>query len=258
MTARIVAVVIVLAASVVAADERSAAETKPAAAKVGSKKPTENRRIIGILDVHLDGVPRAIAAQFQKNLEAKLDSTAYWLAPQQRMQEMLDKSTKWTEGCVVGSCLMEVKVQTGAEVVLLASISGSGTSYGYVITLVRTDTGRFVAQETNRCDVCTVNEALAGATAAAVKLVTALPDKFPDEEAERKADFERRTRDLEAAHARTKSRHRTAGFVLTLTGVVVTGVGMALYVTQDNKRSGIATTTGGVALALGGVVTLTF
>ena len=63
---------------------------------------------------------------------------------------------KWTEGCVVGACLSEVRAQTGAELVLLAALTGSGTSFGYVVTLVRTDTGRVLAQESDRCDVCTV------------------------------------------------------------------------------------------------------
>ena len=63
------------------------------------------------------------------------------------MHEMMANSTKWTEGCVVGSCLHEVKTQTGAELVLLAALTGSGTSFGYVVTLVRTDTGRMLAQD---------------------------------------------------------------------------------------------------------------
>lgn len=226
-----------------------------AAAGPDDKRPA-GRRIIGILDVHVDGVPRAIAAQFQKNLEAKLDSSAYWLAPQQRMKEMLASSTKWTDGCVVGSCLQEVKVQTGAEVVLLASISGSGTSFGYVITLVRTDTGRFVAQETNRCDVCTVSEALDGATIAALKLVTSLPEKFPDEQAAQQAALAQTK--LEQEHKRTKKRVRIIGFTLTLAGLIAAGTGIALYLTQDRPDYALVTAAAGAGLATGGVVTLTF
>lgn len=229
-----------------------------ASAAAGPDEKAQRRRIIGVLDVHLDGVPRAIAAQFQKNLEAKLDSNAYWLAPQKRMKELLANSTKWTDGCVVGACLQEVKVQTGAEVVLLASISGSGTSFGYVITLVRTDTGRFVAQETNRCDVCTVSEALNGATIAALKLVTSLPERFPDEEAAQQAVLARTKTTLEADHKRTKQRVRVIGFTLTLAGLVAAGTGVALYLTQDRPDYALATAAAGAGLAFGGVVTLTF
>ena len=50
---------------------------------------------------------------------------------------MMANSTKWTEGCVVGACLREVETQTGADLVLLAALTGAGTSFGYVVTLVR-------------------------------------------------------------------------------------------------------------------------
>src|SRR5690349_7146258 len=75
--------------------------------------PGDKRRIIGILDVTVDGVPPDVAAKFQSKLEEQLDSREYWLAPQARMHELLSNSTKWSEGCIVGPCLMEVKVQTG-------------------------------------------------------------------------------------------------------------------------------------------------
>src|SRR5262249_1744753 len=137
-----------------------------------AQPPTgDKRRIVGILDVRVDGVPVEIQRQFQSDLEKHLDSRAYWLAPQERIREMMSNSTKWTEGCVVGSCLSELKTQTGAELVLLAAITGSGTSFGYVVTLVRTDTGRMLAQDASRCEVCTVKEVLASATLAAAKLL---------------------------------------------------------------------------------------
>lgn len=253
MTARVLVTLLALLAGANAGPPE-----KVAAAKTQRPAGDDRRRIIGILDVHVDGVPRGIAAQFQKNLEAQLDSNAYWLAPQRRMKEMLANSTKWTDGCVVGACLREVKVQTGAEVVLLASITGSGTSFGYVVTLVRTDTGAFVAQETDRCDVCTVSEALSSATLAAVKLVTALPEKFPDTQAEQKAAFDLTKKELVSDQAQTKSRHGIIGLTLTLTGVVAAGTGIALYVTQNQPNYALATAAAGAGLALGGVVVLTF
>ena len=90
----------------------------------------DKRRIVGVLDVRVEGVPKEVARQFQNELEKQLDSREYWLAPQQRIREMMANSTKWTEGCLVGLCLSELKAVTGAELVLLASISGSGTSFG--------------------------------------------------------------------------------------------------------------------------------
>jgi hypothetical protein len=252
VTGRAALALLMLFAEVAAAGPKLAANT--------AQRPStgDRRRIIGILDVHLDGVPKAIAQQFQKNLEAKLDSSAYWLAPQQRMREMLRNSTKWTEGCTLGACLAEVKVQTGAEIVLLVAISGSDTSFGYVVTLVRTDTGRFVSQESNRCDVCTVNEALQSATLATVKLVTALPERLPDPELEQKAAFETMKLDLERENAHDRKKHRVAGVTLMVAGIIGTGAGFATYLLAGKSPYALGATGAGAGLALGGVFALSF
>ncbi|HEY5925577.1 MAG TPA: hypothetical protein VIV11_28020 [Kofleriaceae bacterium] len=218
----------------------------------------DKRRIIGILDVRVEGVPKEIKKQFQVDLEKQLDSREYWLAPQQRVKEMMASSTRWTEGCFVGLCLNEVKAQTGAEIVLLASITGSGTSFGYVVTLVRTDTGRMLAQESTRCEVCTVSEALAGATLAAVKLLTSLPDKLPDDAGEASAALDLATSKLRAEHTATKAKQRTIGIALTLAGVVAAGAGMTVYLAMDRPDGALLGAGVGAGLALGGIVVLTF
>jgi hypothetical protein len=228
----------------------------PAEALAEPPAEARDKRIIGVLDVRVEGVPKEIARQFQSDLERQLDSRAYWLATQQRMREMMANSTKWTEGCVVGRCLDDVKTQTGADVVLLATISGAGTSFGHVVTLVRTNTGRVLAQDASRCEVCTVNEALTNATLAAVQLLTALPDKLPDEAGEEAADLEMSK--LYAEHSATRQRHRTIGIAMTLVGIVSAGAGMALYLTADRADAALAGAGVGAGLALGGVVVLTF
>jgi hypothetical protein len=220
--------------------------------------PGDKRRIVGILEVRVEGVPREIQRQFQSDLEKQLDSREYWLAPQQRIREMMANSTKWTEGCLVGLCLNELKVQTGAELVLLAAITGSGTSFGYVVTLVRTDTGRMLAQEASRCEVCTVNEALASATLAAVKLLTAVPDKLPDEAAEQSAALDVATSKLKAENAAAQRRNRRLGIGLTLTGLVAAGAGMTLYLAMDRPAYALGIAGAGAGSVLGGVVVLTF
>jgi hypothetical protein len=229
-----------------------------AAAPATPPGPGDRRRIIGILDVRVEGVPEEIERQFQSDLEKRLDSRAYWLAPQQRMRELMANSTKWTEGCVVGNCLTEVKAQTGADVVLLASITGSGTSFGYVVTLMRTDTGRMLSQDASRCDVCTVNEALTSATLAAVKLLTAVPDTLPDEAGETSAALDLATAEIRAEHDATKRGHKKLGIVLTVAGLVVAGAGMAMYFALDKPAAALGGTGLGAGLTLGGVVALTF
>jgi hypothetical protein len=216
------------------------------------------RRIIGVLEVKVEGVPKDIAAQFQTDLEKQLDSSSYWLAPKARLHELMANSTRWTEGCVVGACLREVKTQTGADLVLLAALTGSGTSFGYIVTLVRTDSGAVLSQEADRCDVCTVSEALTAATLAAVRLVTAAPEKLPDEEAEHAAALADMKTKLEVETAKAKRHGKTLGTILTVAGVVVGGAGAALYFLNDHADYGLATAAVGGGLAFGGVVTFAF
>src|SRR4051812_7948960 len=196
--------------------------------------PGDRRRIVGILDVRVEGVPAEIAQQFQTGLEDQLDSRAYWLAPMSRLHDMMANSTKWTEGCVVGVCLNEVRAQTGAELVLLAALTGSGTSFGYVVTLVRTDTGRMLAQESERCDVCTVNEALTNATLAAVKLLTSVPDKLPDEAADNRAAMDRQAKKLEGDKNGMHHHHKRVALAVTMVGLAVAATGAAVYFVQDH------------------------
>ena len=232
---------------------------KPApAAKSPPPRAGDPRRIVGILEVQVDGVAAEIAAQFQSGLEAQVDTKHYWLAPRARMHELLANSTKWTEGCVIGQCLGEVKTQTGADLVLLAALNGSGTSFGYVVTLVRTDIGRVLAQRSERCDVCTVNEALTAATLATVELLNAVPDKLPDDAAENHAALDLAVRPL---HARIDHAHhdqRVLGATLTIAGLAAAAAGTALYFTQAHARYAVATAAAGGGVALGGVLVLTF
>jgi hypothetical protein len=218
----------------------------------------DKRRIIGILDVRVDGVPPEIERQFQSDLEKQLDSRSYWLAPQLRVREMMANSTKWTEGCVVGPCLHDIRIQTGAEIVLLASISGSGTSFGYVVTLMRTDTGRMLDQDADRCEVCTVNEVLTTATRAAAKLLTAVPDKLPDESSTAREEVALATTKLEATHTASQRRRRTLGIAMTVTGIVAASAAMSLYFVLDRPTGALAGAGIGGGLAIGGIATLTF
>ncbi len=224
-------------------------------------KPGDPRRIIALLDVRVgEGVPPEIAAQFQKDLDAQVDAKHYFLASRNRVKELLANSTKWTDGCLVGACLHEVKAQTGADFVLLASLTGSGTSFGSVVTLVRTDNGRVLQQDIKRCDVCTLNEALSAATLAAVKLLTAIPDQLPDDLAltrdaveSTRVPLEKKIHELDEAQ-----HHHGTGLTLLIGGLAAVGAGIAIYETQNKSASGLALAGAGGGLALGGVIVLTF
>lgn len=220
--------------------------------------PADNRRIVGILEVRVEGLPDEVKESFQRDLEDQFDTKHYWLANRAYMKQRLLRSTKWTEGCVVGACLAEVRTQTGAELVLLAALTGAGTSFGYVVTLVRTDTGRVLQQDAERCDVCTVSEAIAKATLATVGLLNNVPDKLPDEAAEQGAAVDvavgKVSREL-AAHDRHTTR---LGVVLTAIGVAIAAGGAVLYELDHRSRFAAPTAVGGGALAAGGLVVLTF
>jgi len=226
------------------------ARTRPA--------PADNRRVVGILEVRVEGLPDEVKERFQRGLEDQFDTKHYWLASRSRMKQLLMRSTKWTEGCVVGQCLAEVRSQTGAELVLLAALTGSGTSFGYVVTLVRTDTGRVLAQDSERCDVCTVSEAMAKATLATVGLLNNVPDKLPDEAAEQGAAVDTAVGRVErklAAHDKHTTR---LGVVLTVLGLAAAVGGAVMYELDAKSSYALPTAVGGGALAAGGVVVLTF
>lgn len=220
--------------------------------------PRDNRRIVAILDVHVDGVAPEVASQFQSSLEAQVDTKHYWLAPRNRVHELMANSTKWTDGCFVGTCLAEVKTQTGADLVLLAALTGSGTSFGFVVTLVRTDTGHVLAQESQRCDVCTVNEVIAESTLAVIKLLTSVPERLPDQAADHGVEIDLAVKPLSEKVVAQHHHHTVIGATLTIAGLVAAAAGTALYVTQGHPSYGLATAAAGGGLAFGGIVALTF
>jgi len=217
---------------------------------------TANQRIVGVLDVRVEGVPPEIAAQFQSQLEAQVDTKHFWLAPRSRMHEMMTNSTKWTEGCVIGSCLAEVRRQTQAELVLLAALTGSGTSFGYVVTLVRTDTGAVLEQKSERCDVCTVSEALANATLATVGILNNVPDKLPDAAHDQQVQLAQVQSKADVQVAAAKHHPHAVATGVLITGLAVAAGGAGVYFAS--KDAGVAMAAAGGGLALGGLLALTF
>jgi hypothetical protein len=239
---------VLLAGGVAGADARS--PERPA--------PAEPRHAVAILEVV--GPSDDVARSFESDLEAQLGVMRVRMITRSALREKLRSSTRWTEGCVVGLCLAEVRARAGARMVLLAALTGSGTTFGYVVTLVRTDTGRVLAQESDRCDVCTESEAMNRATLATVKLVNAIPEQLPDDAAEQGAAIDVAVNAaVKRRRAAERRRGRRVGWALTLTGLAVAGVGAALYLAgEDRPVHGLATAAGGGGLALGGLTVLAF
>lgn len=253
-------VVVLLAGGVAHAepDGRPAAAPPPDGTGAPNQPPaSDNRLIVGILEVRVDGVPDEVKESFQRGLESQADDPHYRLSPRARMKQMLMRSTRWTEGCIVGQCLGEVRALTGAELVLLAALNGAGTSFGYVVTLVRTDTGRVLQQQSERCDVCTVNEAMDKATKATTALLSHVPDKLPDEAAEQSATVDAAVARIREDMVAREHRKVQLGVGLGLVGVGVLVTGAALYA-FDARSYAAMTAAGGAAMAASGLVVLTF
>ncbi len=224
----------------------------------GPSGPADNRRIVGILEVRVDGVPDEVKERFQRGLEDQVDTKQYWLASRARVKQLMMRSTKWTEGCIVGPCLAEVRAQTGAELVLLAALTGAGTSFGYVVTLVRTDTGRVLQQESDRCDVCTVNEAMTQATLATTGLLNNVPDKLPDEAAELTARVDLAVSKVARDLAHQERRTARVGVTLTAIGLAAAIGGLTIYLVDDKPTYAAMTAAAGGALTASGLIVLTF
>lgn len=229
------------------------------AALLGGSAAAETKRMVGILDVRVVGVSEDLKAKFEQQLEQQIDTNQYWLANRAAMRERLKFSTRWTEGCFVGDCLAEVRTQTQAQLVLLAALEGSGTSFGYVVTLLRTDTGRVLAQKSERCDVCTVNEAMTEATLATIQLLNDVPAQLPEDNPAREAAELRGKVELASRRATTATRHQSrVGKVLTFTGLLVAAGGAAAYFGLDKPAWAAGVTGAGGGMAAGGVILLAF
>ncbi|HEY0194768.1 MAG TPA: hypothetical protein VGC42_26830 [Kofleriaceae bacterium] len=221
-------------------------------------KAPDNRPVIGVLDLRIEGVSDDVKAGFQRDLATRLDGKHYRLASWSEMQQQLAKSTRWTDGCLIGPCLADARTQTGAELVLLIALTGADTTFSHAITLVRTDTGRVVGQDIDHCDVCTVNEATARATQATIALLDRAPDRLDEHVADEVSAGVPATQ-ARAALAAHELRTRRIGIALTVVGLVAVATGALLLATQDDQPTYAALTTiGGGGLALGGATILAF
>lgn len=214
---------------------------------------------MSLLEVRVEGLSDDVKDNFRRQLEGLIDTKRYWLADRAYMKAAMMRSTKWTDGCLVGHCLHAIRAQSGAELVLLAALTGSGTSFGYVVTLIRTDNGRVVDQESDRCDVCTVNEVMNSATLAAVDVLNKAPDKLPDEAAEQSARYEKAIGSLRGELAARERKGDRVGYVLVAIGLAAAVAGGALYAIDESRPTyAVATAAGGAAMAAGGLIVLTF
>src|SRR5262249_2940517 len=88
--------------------------------------PADTRRIVGILEVRVDGIPDEIKESFQRGLEQQFDARRYRLDNRAQMKQALMRSTKGTEGCVIGQGLTEGRKPNGRDPGPPAALAGAG------------------------------------------------------------------------------------------------------------------------------------
>ena len=219
-----IAAAIVLAATVATAAPatKSPIDSLPPA-------PGERRIIVGILDVRFDGMSKSAETEFERQLESVMTDAArerFWIATRRRMEAMLAGSTGWMKGCATGPCMKVVRSQTRAELALTVYLQGFGTTYRYLITLIRTDTGAVVDQRTESCAACTQSEAITQATTAILELVLGAPnpDQVKDPSVPDPAEENARMRAKARIETAKRRNNRTALVLLGL-GAVAGGIG---------------------------------
>jgi len=122
---------------------------------------------------------------------------------------------------------------------------------GWVVTLVGTQRGKVVGQTSERCDVCTVSEALSAATRATLALLDHVPADLNSDPAAVVA------KPVEPPPP-VREDHHLAGGVLTAAGAALAIAGAVYYFTQSHDKNGLVLAGAGGGLLVGGVVTLTF
>jgi hypothetical protein len=208
-------------------------------------------RLIGVLRIDASGVSDTAEQRFEQGVVDGLTGAGFRVMDRTSFQRALAGSAGYVGGCTFGPCLRAVQETTGVDTVLVARIEGVGRTYGFVVSLLDTRTGRLSAQVAQRCPVCTVEDAITTATLSAVELVlgeggaaSASPVRIapPDRAASR------------VAVARSLRRFGWTGLVLGLGAAAVGGVALA----RDEPTWGAGLIGAGAALATGGAVMIGF
>jgi hypothetical protein len=217
--------------------EPSALARRSAAAEPGEA--------IGVLEVATQGVSRAAGDKFEESVEEGLAGVGFRIVRSAAVQQRLVGSN-YIGGCTFGPCMKEVLVRTGLRRVLVARIQGAGQSYSFIVSLVDTETGRLMAQVSQSCPVCTVEEAISTSTLAVIELLTA---RASETGTAAPADGARSGGAGDDAELERRGRQaRRIGWIFAAGGAVALGVGGGLLA-GDNE------TAGGAVLGIGGGLT---
>jgi hypothetical protein len=236
------ALTVIAVLAVWAGGERVAA-AEPSEETVAATPP-ESRLVVGILDIRVAGMPASVGDEFERQLESLSADTAkgrFWIGTRARLKEMLENSTQWIDGCLLGPCMKVLRQQTRAAAVLTVFLQSFGTTYRYVITIIRTDTGAVIDQRMEACGACTQEEAVSAATLATVDALMSVPEKVAEVAA---SDPEAVAMRAEAPYRRklggAKRKVQTAALVMTGLALVSGGLGAYWSSQDDDDKAGPA------------------
>ncbi len=214
-------------------------------------------QIVGVLHLETEGVSETASEKFESSIEEGLAGTGFRVAPRSRLKALLANSS-YIDGCHFGPCLAEVYRNTKVRLVLIGRIVSLGPSYSFVVSLLDTRTGQPVSQVADRCDVCTLEEAMATATIAVVDLVSRAGGIQPDSSAKIPDPLVKAREAAEGKRRIAKGRRnmrRGAIFFLS-TAVLAGGVGAYFIASDKDERVGYGAAAAGGALAVSGVTML--
>jgi len=207
--------------------------------------------IVGVLHLETEGVSETAAEKFETSIEEGLSGTGFRVAPRKRLKELLANSS-YVDGCHFGSCLNEVYRNTKVRMVLIGRIVSLGPSYSYVVSLLDTRTGHPMSQVADRCDVCTLEEAMATATIAVVELVSKAGAMDPAEDRVPE-DPQLCTREVAAVKKRNSDSRRItrrAAFFFLGAAALAGGAGAYFIATDRDERVGYAAAAAGGTFAV--------
>jgi hypothetical protein len=202
--------------------------------------------IIGLLDVSTQGVSKEARDGFISTVENSLQMAGLCVGKNRALLDYLAESS-YVDGCFFGPCLQAVYRRTQVRRVIIARITGVGSAYSLMVSLVDTQSGKLISQEAQTCPVCTVDEALMQASNVVIETVMdrIVPDPSPIAVAPAPVAVDRGPRNQKVAG-------RVAGVLLGV-GLAAVAAGGVL-IGQDHDAAGSAMIGAGAGVALSGTI----
>jgi hypothetical protein len=114
---------------------------------------------VAVLQIDVVGMNGEMRSKFVGALAQSLRQAGYDVLEQDVAQSKL-LSAGVPPGCVTGPCLTDVGRVLGVQRVVVGGVGAAGSNYDITLTMLETQRGNQVAQSTEKCEVCTIDEGL--------------------------------------------------------------------------------------------------